>query len=68
MAAIDEESVFGTPRPKPAAHIIGQVLDDLSAPELAQRIEALKQEIRRLEAAIGAREATRQAASAFFKS
>ncbi len=67
MAADDEDSVFGKPRPKPASHVLGQLLDDLSAPELAERIAALKAEIERLEAAIRAREATRQAASAFFK-
>lgn len=43
--ALDEDSVFGKPRPKPAAHVIGQPLDDLSAPELAERIEALRAEI-----------------------
>jgi uncharacterized small protein (DUF1192 family) len=66
--AIDEESVFAAPRPKPAAHLIGQALDELSAPELGERIETLKAEIVRLEAAIRAREATRLAAGAFFKS
>ena len=45
----------------------GQSLDDLSAPELAERIATLKREIERLEAAIQAREITRQAASSFFK-
>jgi uncharacterized small protein (DUF1192 family) len=68
MAGFDEESVFGAPRKAPAVHEIGQPLDLLSAPELAERIESLKQEILRLEAAIKAREATKQAASAFFKS
>jgi uncharacterized small protein (DUF1192 family) len=68
MAAIDEESLFGAPRKAPAHHEIGQSLDLLSAPELAERIESLKQEIARLEAAIRQREATKQAASAFFKS
>jgi len=68
MAAFDEESVFGTPRPKPATHVIGQNVDDLSAPELSLRIEGLREELRRLEAAIRAREATKQAASSFFKS
>jgi uncharacterized small protein (DUF1192 family) len=64
-----EDEVFGTPpRPKPATHVVGQLLDDLSAPELGERIEALKAEIVRLEAAIRAREATRLAAGAFFKS
>jgi uncharacterized small protein (DUF1192 family) len=68
MAGFDEESVFGAPRKAPAVHEIGQAIDLLSAPELAERIESLKQEILRLEAAIKAREATKQAASAFFKS
>ena len=68
MADMDEDAVFGAKRPKPPVHEIGQLLDDLSAPELAVRIEALKQEIGRLESAIKAREATREAASAFFKS
>jgi uncharacterized small protein (DUF1192 family) len=68
MAGFDEESVFGAPRKAAAVHEIGQPLDLLSAPELAERIESLKQEILRLEAAIKAREATKQAASAFFKS
>ena len=68
MADIDEDAVFGAKRPKPPVHEIGQLLDDLSAPELAERIEALKKEIARLEGAIKAREATRNAASAFFKS
>jgi uncharacterized small protein (DUF1192 family) len=68
MAGFDEESVFGAPRKAPSVHEIGQPLDLLSARELAERIESLKQEILRLEVAIKAREATRQAASAFFKS
>ena len=67
MAAFDEEALFGAKRPKPPVHEIGQALDDLSAPELAERIETLKQEIARLESAMKAREATRRAASAFFK-
>ncbi len=67
MGAFDEDALFGAKRPKPPAHGIGQPLDDLSAPELAERIETLRQEIARLERAIKAREATRDAASAFFK-
>jgi uncharacterized small protein (DUF1192 family) len=67
MPAFDEDAVFGAPKPKPAAHVLGQPLDDLSAPELAERIAALKREIERLEAAIQARDATREAAAAFFK-
>jgi uncharacterized small protein (DUF1192 family) len=68
MGAFDEEAEVGAKRPKPRAHEIGQALDDLSAPELAERIEALRKEIARLEDAIKAREATRCAASAFFRS
>jgi uncharacterized small protein (DUF1192 family) len=67
MAAFDEESVFG-PKRKPAlAHEIGQNLDDLSAPELEERIGVLRDEIERLEKAIRAREATRAAAASAFK-
>ena len=66
--AHDEETLFGAPKKKPAAYGLGELLDDLSAPELAERIAALKAEIERLEAAIGARAATREAAAAFFKS
>jgi len=67
MPAFDEESAFG-PKAKPApAHEIGQSLDDLSAPELAERIALLKAEIARLEQAIEARGATRAAANAAFK-
>jgi len=68
MAGFDENDPFGAPRKSPALHEIGQSIDLLSAPELAERIESLRQEILRLEAAIKAREATKQAASAFFKS
>ncbi len=67
MANFEEESVFGTKRKAPAAHEIGQNLDDLSAPELAERIALLKAEIERLERAIGARRATQAAAHAAFK-
>jgi uncharacterized small protein (DUF1192 family) len=67
MAELDEESVFGAKRKAAAAHEIGQILDDLSAPELAERIALLKAEIERLERAIEARGATRQAAQSAFK-
>ncbi len=67
MASFDEELVFGTKPKARAAHEIGQNLDDLSAPELAERIALLRAEIERLERAIAAREATRAAASAAFK-
>ena len=67
MAEFDEESVFGTKRKAPPVHEIGQNLDDLSAPELADRIALLKAEIDRLEQAIAARQATREAARGAFK-
>ena len=67
MADFDEEQVFGR-RPKPPTmHEIGQNLDDLSAPELTERIALLKAEIARLEQAIEARHATRVAAASVFK-
>ena len=67
MAAFDEEAVFGPKPKKPAAHGMGQNLDDLSEPELAERIGLLKAEIERLEGAIRSRQATRAAAAAAFK-
>ncbi len=67
MAAFDEDAVFGPPKARTPAHVLGEPLDALSAAELAGRIEGLKREIARLEAAILAREATRQAAAALFK-
>jgi uncharacterized small protein (DUF1192 family) len=67
MAGFDEENIFAAPRKVGPHHEIGGNIDLLSAPELAERIELLRDEIARLEAAIRAREATKQAASAFFK-
>jgi len=68
MAAVDDELPFALPRKAPTAHEIGQPIDTLSVDELRARIQTLKDEIARLEAAISAREATRLAAAAFFKS
>ena len=67
MAGFDED-LFGAPPKKKMIHEIGQTIDALSAEELADRIAALKEEIARLEAAIKARQATKDAASAFFRS
>ncbi len=67
MTASGEDLAFGPPEAKPTPHVVGEALDALSAPELAERIEALRREIERLEAAIRAREATRRAAAAIFK-
>ena len=62
MAAFDDDRPFGEKPKPPLAHEIGQNLDDLSAPELAERIGLLHTEIERLEKAIAARQATRAAA------
>jgi uncharacterized small protein (DUF1192 family) len=64
---VDEESVFGAKRKAPPSHEIGQNLDDLSAPDLVERIALLRSEIERLERAVEARKATRAAAAAAFK-
>ena len=67
MAAFDEEGPFGAPKPKATAHVIGENVDALSAPELEERIGLCRVEIKRLEAAKAARAATKAAADSFFK-
>jgi uncharacterized small protein (DUF1192 family) len=67
MATFDEDGAFGRPPKAPATHDIGQAVDALSVDELEERIALLKAEIARLEAAIKARQATKDAASAFFR-
>ena len=67
MASFDDELGLALPKRKPA-HEIGQILDDLSAPELAERIALMREEIARLEKAIAEREKTRLAAHSVFKS
>ena len=52
---------------RPAAFEIGQPLDLLSIAELEERIEKLRQEITRLEAARTAKQAASAVADAFFK-
>jgi uncharacterized small protein (DUF1192 family) len=42
MAVFDDESLFGAKPKAPLAHEIGQNIDDLSAPELAERIALLR--------------------------
>ena len=65
MAGFDDEAES---KPKRClAHEIGQAVDDLSAPELKERIALLRSEIERLEKAIEARQATRAAADSVFK-
>ena len=63
MAIIDDEE-----RPKKKlAHEIGQDLTLLSVEELAARIALLNEEIKRLEADVAKKRATRAAADQFFK-
>ena len=68
MAAFDEEAAFGRPtKAQAAAHAIGENVDALSAPELAERIELCRREIERLEAAKAAREATKRGGGRLFQ-
>jgi uncharacterized small protein (DUF1192 family) len=63
MPAIDEDD-----RPKKKiTHEIGQDLTLLSVKELQERIALMKEEIARLEADIGRKQASRSAADQFFK-
>jgi uncharacterized small protein (DUF1192 family) len=55
------------PRPAPARHEVGQDLSLLSIDELEERIAVLEREIARLKEALSKKEASRAAASAFFK-
>ena len=52
---------------KPVTHEVGAKLDTLSVDELRARIELLKAEIERLDAAIRHKSASRDAAEGFFK-
>ena len=52
---------------KKITHEIGQDLTLLSAPELSERIEFLKEEIARLEADMARKRAVKSAADTFFK-
>jgi uncharacterized small protein (DUF1192 family) len=63
MALFEEE----LPKKKRAAHEIGEDLAKLSLEELAGRIELLKAEIGRLQAAIEEKQASARAAASFFK-
>jgi uncharacterized small protein (DUF1192 family) len=63
MPAMDEDD-----RPKKKiVHDIGQDLTLLSVGELNERIALMKEEIARLEADIGRKQASRSAADQFFK-
>jgi uncharacterized small protein (DUF1192 family) len=63
MPAIDEDD---KPKKK-IAHEIGQDLTLLSVEELGARVKLLHDEINRLEADIGQKQASRAAADHFFK-
>ncbi|MDP1702911.1 MAG: DUF1192 domain-containing protein [Aestuariivirga sp.] len=52
---------------KPANMVIGENLDAISVAELEQRIQALDSEIIRLKAEIARKQASRNAADAFFR-
>jgi uncharacterized small protein (DUF1192 family) len=67
MAGFNEDDPFGTPRKPAAVHEIGQPLDVLSVAELDERIALLQAEIERLAAMRASKEASKQAAAAFFK-
>jgi uncharacterized small protein (DUF1192 family) len=51
----------------PANMVIGENLDAISVAELEQRIQALNSEIIRLRAEIAKKQASRNAADAFFR-
>ena len=52
---------------KPRGHEVGMMLDAMSVEELVERIALLESEIARLQAAIAARNKTRNDADAQFK-
>ncbi len=54
------------PAPKPN-HAIGEPLDAMSVEELRLRIDLLRDEIARLDAAVATKQASRSAADAAFK-
>lgn len=62
MAIFDEDA----PK-KPVGWTVGEDLSTLSIDELTERIEALKAEISRVEAALAAKRASMGAADSFFK-
>jgi uncharacterized small protein (DUF1192 family) len=64
MAFMDDDR----PKPPPVPHRVGEDLSRLSEAELAERIGLLTTEIVRIEAALKAKRAGREAAAAHFKS
>jgi len=65
--AIADDDPFARPIKK-LAHEIGEPLDTISSGELRERIALLEAEIERLRAAAEAKDASKRAADAFFKS
>jgi uncharacterized small protein (DUF1192 family) len=63
----DEDEIFAAKTPAPSQHVPGEPLDALSVDELTARMELLRAEIERLEAARAKKTASRAAADAFFK-
>jgi uncharacterized small protein (DUF1192 family) len=75
LTLLSEETEMATdpfgdekPGPKPPAHEVGQDLSALSIAELDERIALLEREIERLREARARKEASRAAATTFFKS
>ena len=64
MARENDDEQRPVPKPK---HAVGDPLDTLSVDELRLRIDVLRDEITRLEAEIATKQASRNAADAFFK-
>ena len=62
MPLIEDE-----PQKKKLSHELGQNLDALSVNDLTERLELLRDEMRRLEAARAKKSASLSAADAFFK-
>ncbi len=52
---------------KPPGIVIGDNLDSISVAELGRRVETLEQEIARIRAEIARKQASRNAADAFFR-
>ena len=67
MSVVEDDPFAGRPRRK-TVHEIGENVEFLSADELRARVDLLREEIARLEAAAKARDDSRRAADAFFKS
>jgi uncharacterized small protein (DUF1192 family) len=65
--ARDEDEFFAPKKPAPSQHNVGEPLDVLSVDELTERIDLLRAEIARLEAARERKAASRTAADSFFK-